>query len=145
MVLWPDGLAKSRLSGRVPSPTSRVPWVLALLTALAAGGCEQLPNVPPTASFIFSPVSPIFAGETTVVFNASTSRDSDGNIASYVWNFGDGTPEQTAAGPSVTHVFPNTPATCLTITYAVLLTVVDDNGERGAASQNVAVTEDCRP
>lgn len=118
-------------------------FALAALGLWALASCEQLPNVPPTAGFIYSPVSPIVAGRTPVVFNASSSRDSDGKIASYVWNFGDGTPEQVVGTASVTHVFPDTPATCSNITYAVLLVVVDNGGDRGFASQNVTVSEDC--
>lgn len=113
--------------------------VAALLCCIAA--CEELPNLPPSAGFIFSPVSPIYAGQTAVVFNASPSRDSDGSITSYIWNFGDGTPEQTLTSPVVTHTFGDTPATCVEITYAVLLTVLDDKGERATASQNVTVIE----
>ena len=36
---------------------------------------------------------------------------------------------------------PNTPATCVEAVYAVLLTVVDDKGDAGTASQQVRVTE----
>ena len=111
--------------------------------ALVAPGCEDLPaapNIPPTAAFIFNPVSPITAGETPVSLNATGSRDSDGTIASYTWNFGDGV-EQTTTEPTITHVFVNTPAICIEITYTVLLTVTDDKGDRGTASQQVTVIE----
>jgi len=111
------------------------------LPALLAAGCEQLPNLPPTASFIYSPISPIYAGETAVVFNASGSRDSDGQVVSYVWDFGDGTAQLTANGPTVTHVFPDTDKRCLEITYTALLTVLDDAGEGATASQTVKVVE----
>jgi hypothetical protein len=116
---------------------------LAAALALAGAGCEKLPdlpNVPPVAFFIFTPVSPIYAGQTTVVFNASASRDPDGTVVSYIWNFGDGTPEVTATTPAVTHVFPVT-ARCVQIIYAVLLTVVDDKGARDSAAQNVGVIQ----
>ena len=129
-------------------------FLAALLAAPAILGCEKLPdipNVPPVASFIYTPVSPINAGQTPVTFNASGSRDSDGHITSHIWNFGDGTPEETGGSPVATHVFPDTSARCLDITYTVLLTVVDDQGDRGSASQTVRVTElpvpgsnDCR-
>jgi hypothetical protein len=111
-------------------------------------GCEELPeipNVPPVASFVYSPVSPINAGQTGVVFNASGSTDSDGQIATYTWNFGDGSPEESRNTPTTTHVFPDTPATCLEIVYTVLLTVTDDQGGRGAASQTARVTEQPPP
>jgi hypothetical protein len=117
---------------------------LAACLAALALSCEELPNVAPEASFIFTPVNPIVAGSTVVVFNAAASLDSDGTIASYVWNFGDGSREETVGGSTLTHVFPNTPATCLSITYAVLLTVIDNSGARGTATQQVSVVEDCR-
>lgn len=124
-------------------PRLRRRTLLALATALAVG-CEALPNVAPLAAFIYSPVSPIQAGSTVVVFNAAGSADSDGQIASYNWNFGDTTREETVGSATITHVFPNTPATCVSFVYAVLLTVIDNSGERATASQNVSVVEDCR-
>ena len=76
-----------------------------------------------------------------MTFNASGSTDSDGQVASYTWNFGDGTPEETHSTPTATHVFPDTPATCLEIVYTVLLTVTDDKGAKASASQTARVTE----
>ena len=113
----------------------------AILVLVLAAGCESLPNVPPEAGFVFSPVSPIYAGETTVVFNASPSRDSDGRVTAYVWNFGDGSAEQTLDGPVVSHVFPDTGARCLDVTYTVLLTVRDDGGEHSSVDHTATVTE----
>jgi len=118
--------------------------LLAIVASLAAVHCEKLPaipNVPPVASFVYSPVSPINAGQTVVVFNASGSTDPDGQIVSYTWNFGDGTPEETKSTATTTHVFPDTPASCLEIVYTVLLTVTDDKGGRSSASQTARVTE----
>ena len=117
---------------------------IALMAALGAVNCEKLPaipNVPPIASFVYSPVSPINAGQTVVTFNASGSTDSDGQVVSYTWNFGDGSPEETHNTPTVTHVFPDTPATCLEIVYTVLLTIADDKGAKASASQTARVTE----
>jgi hypothetical protein len=127
----------------VRSPKLRARSLLAVAACLALA-CEELPNVTPEAGFIYTPVSPILAGVTNVEFNAATSIDSDGQIVSYVWNFGDGSREETVGGARISHVFPNTPSTCLSITYAVLLTVIDNAGARGTASQNVSVVEDCR-
>jgi hypothetical protein len=118
--------------------------VLAVIAALAVVRCEKLPaipNVPPTASFVYSPVSPINSGETVVTFIASGSTDTDGHVASYTWNFGDGSPEETRTTPTITHLFPDTPATCLEIVYTVLLTVTDDEGAKASASQTARVTE----
>jgi PKD repeat protein len=99
------------------------------------------PNVPPTANFVYNPVSPIIAGQTKVTFDGSSNVDTDGNIASYVWTFGDGSAAQTLTTPIVTHVFPDTPVTCDTVVYSVQLTVVDNQGARTSVSQQVSVTE----
>jgi hypothetical protein len=110
-------------------------------------GCEKLPAAPevpnamPTSTFFFTPVAPIYAGSTPVSFSAMGARDQDGQIASYVWDFGDGTPEDTTSVPSVVHVFPDTASRCMTVTYGVSLVVVDDKGGRGVASLPVTVTE----
>ncbi len=116
-------------------------FVVVPLLAVLAMGCEKLPavpNIPPVASFVYSPVSPIVAGETPVGFNASASSDSDGTISSYIWNFGDGTPEQAGGASAVTHVFPVV-GRCVEVTYTVLLTVVDQDGGRSSANQTVRV------
>jgi hypothetical protein len=118
-----------------------------LALALAFTGCEELPpaptapNLPPLSTFFFTPVAPIYAGQTPVAFSAMGSRDDDGHIASFVWNFGDGTPEETTTSPAVDHVFPDTASRCLDVTYGVSLRVVDDQGGLGVASLPVKVTE----
>lgn len=100
-------------------------------------------NVAPTAAFVFSPVSPILAGQTQVAFNASQSVDRDGRIASYAWDFGDASAQQTTTSPTITHVFPVTTSTCVNVTYTVLLTVTDNAGARGSFSSTVVVTQPC--
>jgi PKD repeat protein len=119
------------------------PAVRAFLVASCAAlaSCEDLPNIPPVATFIFSPVSPIVAGQINVVFNASGSNDADGSVRSYTWDFGDGTGAVRTEGPTTTHVFPDTPLTCIEVVYSVLLTVEDDGGAVGSASQQVRVVE----
>jgi PKD repeat protein len=103
--------------------------------------CEDLPNIPPVASFIYSPVSPIVSGQSVVVFNAAGSNDADGDVRTFTWDFGDGSGAVSADGATTTHVFPDTPATCVEIVYTVLLTVEDDGGARSSASQQVRVVE----
>ncbi len=79
---------------------------------------------------VFSPDQPpsaTFSGPTLarpgppVSFDASASRDPDGSIAEFAWNFGDGTATQ-SAGPTPAHVY-SSPGT-----YRVGLRLTDDEG-----------------
>ena len=70
-------------------------------------------NVPPTASFSSS------CSNLTCAFDASASTDPDGTIASYAWDFGDGT---SGTGPSPSHPYA-TPSS-----YNVTLAVTDNGG-----------------
>jgi PKD repeat protein len=66
-----------------------------------------------------------------VVLSADGSVDSDGTIASYAWDFGDGG-ASTEADP--VHTFASEG------TFTVTLTVTDDEGATGAATITVTVT-----
>jgi hypothetical protein len=105
--------------------------------ALAGAACEELPPVAPLADFVFTPVSPIYAGQTAVVFNGGLSVAATGSIRSYSWDFGDGTAPAASASSSVTHVFPA--GICVETTYAVLLTITDERDQRASASNPVRV------
>ncbi len=83
----------------------------------------------PTASFTVSPTPPQL--HQVINFNASASTAEQGHtIASYDWNFGDGT---TGSGQLTTHVY-NTAGT-----YSVSLQVTDDAGRKASTSQSVSV------
>lgn len=87
------------------------------------GGSNQAP-----VARISGPVSAALGA--SVNFSGSTSSDADGTIASYAWNFGDGT---TANGVSVQKSFA-TPGT-----YVVSLTVTDNKGATGSAQHTIVV------
>ncbi len=84
-------------------------------------------NQAPTASFTVTQSS------LQTSFDATASKDSDGTISSYAWNFGDGA---TDSGAKVTHTY------AAAGTYTVTLTVTDNNNAPGTAQQtvNAAVT-----
>lgn len=85
----------------------------------------KLPNVAPTAAFTHS------ANQLSLSVDASGSSDPDGSIASYKWDFGDGTP---GSGPTATHVY------AASGTYAVKLVVTDDAGATGQVTTSVSVS-----
>ncbi len=86
------------------------------------------PNVPPTAFFSFSPTSGLYP--LAVNFNAGNSKDSDGQITSYDWTFGDGAK---GSGKTVSHVYNNEGR------YEIVLRVTDDDGASASATGEVEV------
>jgi len=92
-------------------------------------------NLPPHAAATASP------NPTTVLqwvrFDGSASTDPDGTIASYSWNFGDGTPPGT--GSVVFHQFTSMG------TYPVTLTVTDNGGATDSGTVSVLVSTTNRP
>ena len=91
-------------------------------------------NASPTADFSYSPANPPVGA--WAQFDGSGSSDSDGTIASYVWNFGDGS---TDSGVSQWHRF-NAPGT-----YIVTLTVTDDDGASDTMTLAVQVGSSNQP
>jgi PKD repeat protein len=71
-------------------------------TVLLCAGPPPPPQ-PPHAAFFFGPSYPT-SGD-TVTFNATASYDPDGYIASYQWNFGDGSPTVIESDPIITHAY----------------------------------------
>jgi prepilin-type N-terminal cleavage/methylation domain-containing protein len=65
-------------------------------------------------------------------FNGSASFDVDGTIEAYQWDFGDGA--SSSSGPTTTHTYASAGS------YAVSLTVVDDEGATGTQTRIVNPT-----
>lgn len=87
--------------------------------------------LPPTASLTATPVtgySPL-----TVTLNGSASKDSDGSITAYNWNFGDGT--SGSGNASTSHVYQTAG------TYTATLTVTDNSGLTSSATQTIQATQ----
>lgn len=76
-----------------------------------------IPDQAPTASFIFTTAA---TGSSTI-FDASSSTSPDGFIASYAWDFGDGTTEVTTS-PIISHVYTSSGS------FTVILTVTNSQG-----------------
>jgi PKD repeat protein len=87
-------------------------------------------NVAPTAAFTST------VKKLKVTFDAAASADSDGTIAGYAWDFGDGS---SGTGVAPEHRYATTG------TYTVALTVKDDKGATTLVTHDVAVTADAAP
>jgi YVTN family beta-propeller protein len=90
-------------------------------TAVTAGdsplGIALSPNQGPIAAFSAS----VAAAGSATGFDGSASSDSDGSVARYDWDFGDGT-GALDGGPTPTHAY------AAAGDYTVTLTVTDDGG-----------------
>jgi PKD repeat protein len=90
------------------------------------------PNTRPVAVASATPTSGI--APLTVQFSSAGSNDPDGSIASYSWNFGDGTALGTTASPS--HVYQTAGS------FTAVLTVTDNRGATATASVVITATTD---
>jgi N-acetylmuramoyl-L-alanine amidase/PKD repeat protein len=92
------------------------------LKILLSNGLESVDKVKVTVNSIptADPGGPYSAkaGE-SITFDGSKSKDSDGTIKDYLWDFGDGT---SGSGISPAHIFQ------ISGVYTIKLTVVDDKG-----------------
>jgi len=88
-----------------------------LLAALVCVGSVVLANTPPVAQFVASASSD--GAGLTVLLDATESYDSDGDIVSYQWVFGDG---YSGSGITKVHTYPRTGD------YDVTLLVIDNEG-----------------
>ena len=87
-----------------------------------------LRNLPPTASFTYSPSEPTVGEE--VLFSDASSDPEGQPITSWTWDFGDGT---TSNEQNPTHVYETSGS------YLVTLTVTDVEGLEGISSKTAKV------
>jgi PKD repeat protein len=78
------------------------------------------------------------ASDLTAELDATASADADGDLASYVWDFGDGATDS-GTEAVVSHTYPAAG------TYTVTLTVTDDDGAVATATERVTVTAPVGP
>jgi len=93
-----------------------------------ANATKTVLNRPPIAAFTENATT-VLTGE-VIRFNASSSYDPDGYIATYFWDFGDGT---NASGLIVSHFYVDDG------NYTVTLTVTDDDGATDSANATKTV------
>ncbi|WP_300681133.1 PKD domain-containing protein [Nocardioides sp.] len=129
-VTW--GSSSNYLAGTI-AEVAVYPTVLDAATVSShytLGSTGQAPNQLPTAAFTSSMAQ--LAG----TFDGSGSADPDGSIASYAWDFGDGS---SATGATPTHTY------AAAGTYTVTLTVTDNRGGTGTVTHQVTAVANQAP
>jgi PKD repeat protein len=91
-------------------------------------------NLPPVAEPSAEPISG--QAPLLVSFDGSASRDPDGTITDYHWDFGDGTG---SGGAQISHTYQEPGI------YIVTLTVTDDHGATDSIGMEVSVTSNSVP
>jgi YD repeat-containing protein len=101
---------------------------------LSAETLTIINNQPPTASFTITPESAI--KNEAIAFNGSASKDPDGTISKYEWDFdGNGTYEASSgSSPTTTHTYA-TPGN-----YSVGLKVTDNGGKTATTTRPITVS-----
>lgn len=99
----------------------------------AISGTVGTPNALPTAVIAATPTSG--TAPVTVSFSGAGSSDPDGTIASYAWDFGDGT---TGSGMSASKTYSAAG------TYTATLTVSDNRGGTASATRSITVSAPAR-
>jgi PKD repeat protein len=90
----------------------------------------------PQALFEYSPDQPYVFEE--IIFNASTSTTSVGNITDYIWDFGDGN-TTTTTDPIITYSYD------LEGNYTVTLTILTSIGQNATTSKLITILPICGP
>ncbi|GAA2726849.1 LamG-like jellyroll fold domain-containing protein [Cellulomonas aerilata] len=128
VAVYPTALSATQIAGHealggpaTASPPADAPAASPPADAPAADEA----NAGPTASFTAT------TDGLAVTVDGSASSDPDGAVASYAWDFGDGT---TATGPTASHTYA-APGT-----YTVGLRVTDDAAAAASTTQPVTVT-----
>ena len=114
----------------------RIVWGVSVVLAvtLVVTGCWFLGNLHPIAAFTATPshgTTPL-----SVALDASGSRDPDGTIVTFLWDFGDGQTASRTSSLIFTHEFT---VQSISKVFTIILTVIDNLEAEDSACKNITV------
>ena len=146
-IVGPSGPNSTTTAAMGPNPTEALPRGTYQVTLNVTDGADQTATTtqtvtvddPPTVA-LTAPTSPaVTQPNQPVSFSASgTAADAGGSIASYSWNFGDGSTDNGDSNATTTHTYAS-PGT-----YTATVTATDDLGV-SSAPVSTTVTVDATP
>lgn len=110
------------------------PYKMRAAWAEWTGGVTPNPTSPPVSKFTISGERNVPAGTNPVLTFTNTSTDGSSPIATYLWNFGNGTTSTVRNPPAVTYTFPEE-----TRAYVISLKVADADGLNNTSTQSVTL------
>ncbi len=125
--------------GNYPETINHYNVLSTIARSLGVAGVGNAASAPPISDIWSAPTDDQSPGaafgssctQLSCSFDGSGSTDPDGNVASYTWDFGDGS---SGSGANPTHAYQTGG------TYPVRLTVADDQGATDSISHQVSVT-----
>jgi PKD repeat protein len=106
--------------------------LLAFALSVALASCVEEESLPPNVAPQVSVVTDA-SGAPLVVFDARATRDEDGSVVRWFFEYGDGSADEVSASPFARHTYA-APGT-----YLVTVSAVDDRGDKGSLSLNLVV------
>lgn len=94
---------------------------------------------PPQASFVYWPAQPILGTSVSFDASSSTPESFNGQITSYTWNFGDGSPPTTLTFSTTTHAYQQSG------TFIVALNVTNTDGLWSTTSKPIVILPEPLP
>jgi tetratricopeptide (TPR) repeat protein len=126
---WKDSGGEKRPGGPFYHATAQT----LVYTPDKNGPLTPIENLPPIALFNYSPIQPKV--DEMVSFNAAQSKDPDGKIVDYEWNFGDGDTLHSSSKSVSSHVYLSSGP------FQVNLTITDNQGDKSSEVMGVNVID----
>ncbi|VVB72467.1 PKD domain protein [uncultured archaeon] len=128
---WKDSNGATHPGGPFFQASAQIP--IPIREDINKTSLTPIENSPPCVLFNYTPLKPE-VGE-TIIFDASSSVDSDGQIVNYEWSFGEGSSAQGRTKAVCPFIYAENGR------FFVNLTLTDDGGDKSLKTQEINIAE----